>query len=1026
MAFKFSKTRGWLLLIILLWSCSLNAQTVSGIVTSEKGEALGSVVIEITISGSSEKQMSTTDEKGQFTTPALKANNKYQFNFTHVGFEPYIVSGFKVKTGDKNLLIVRMKEAASNMNEVVVVGYGSVRRKDVTGAISTIKSDKITQIAVTNVTQAMQGRVAGVMVQTDSWKPGAVAQVRVRGNRSITASNEALYVVDGIPLSDGSISDINPNDIESISVLKDASATAIYGNRGANGVILITTKRGEKGRTVVEYSGYYGVQENKPLPSLMNAAEFVEYSREAQRNSLGGAYDPKPSKDLDFKNDQLVATPYMAKNMEAAWEGGSYDPSKLKSTDWISYGLRNGNIQDHQVSVRGGNDLTKVLFSADYFNNVGVVRDQDYKRYSIRVNVDHSITKRVKVGTQMLYANSQQDAGWDDVFDGYGLKSFNPLASPYEEDGVTLALFPTNNTRTPNPITNFGKTKRLNKQDRYLGNYYAEVALPANFSFKTSLGIDYRAAQALNFNSANTAAAGGIAPSATSNSGSKKFMYTWENVLNYNKSINNEHNFGVTLLQSIQSQTTENYGIVVSDLPYDQQLYYNVGTALTINSISSRYQKWGLASFMGRMNYSYKDKYLATVSARYDGASVLAEGHKWALFPSLALAWRLKSEDFLKAVPFISDLKLRVGYGRTGNSTLEQPYRTWGSLTTVRYDFGGTSTLGFTPKDMINPSLSWETTGQYNAGIDFGIFKGRVTGSIEVYKQNTYDLLLNQNLPTASGFNQILVNIGKTSNKGLEVTLNTAIVASRTFKWNADIMFATNKQQILELYNGTQDDLSSGWFIGRPKDVYYDVSPNGIWQNTDADKAEMAKFAVNGATFKPGDIRPLDYNNDYRIDAADRHILGQKDPKWTASLGNTFQYNNFDASIFMYANVGHIVYHDLDMRFDGRYNQPKLDYWTPENPSNKYPRPLLGTAGLNYLGILNYYSGSFMRVKNISLGYNMPLSILKPASIERFRIYASVQNPFIVTNFPGTDPEGATGFNEPSVRTYMIGVNVSF
>ncbi len=445
---------------------------------------------------------------------------------------------------------------------------------------------------------------------------------------------------------------------------------------------------------MIEYNGYYGEQKNKPLPKLMNAADFVEYSREAQRNSLGGAYDPKPNRDMDFKNDQLVATPYMFRNMEAAWEGGSYDPSKLKSTDWISYGLRNGSVQDHQVSVRGGNDLTKVLFSADYYNNVGVVRDQDYKRYSIRVNADHNVTKKVKIGTQTLYANSQQNAGWDDVFDEYGLKSFNPLASPYEEDGVTLALFPTNNTRTPNPITNFGKTKRLVKQDRFLGNYYAEVSLPANFSFKTSLGLDYRAGQNLNFNSANTAVAGGIAPSATSNSGSKKFMYIWENVLNYNKSINNEHNFGVTLLQSIQSETTETYGITVSDLPYDQQLYYNVGTALTINGISSRYSKWSLASFMGRMNYSFKDKYLATVSARYDGASVFAEGHKWAIFPSLALAWRLKSEDFLKTNPVISDLKLRVGYGRTGNSLLGQPYKTWGSLQTVRYDFGGSCRIG--------------------------------------------------------------------------------------------------------------------------------------------------------------------------------------------------------------------------------------------------------------------------------------------------------------------------------------------
>lgn len=1027
MKFRFLTNKWCLCLIALVLSLSLKAQEkpqLTGIVTSEKGEALIGVGVNIVATGTTEKQTLATNEKGVFSVSGLKPGSKYQFTFSFIGFEKYVIKDFIIKAGANNSLIIRMKEAASDLNEVVVIGYGSVLKKDVTGAISTLKADKITEIAVTNVTQALQGRVAGVMAQTTSWKPGTSAQIRIRGNRSINASNEALYVVDGMPLTDGA-DQINPNDIETINVLKDASATAIYGNRGANGVILITTKKGRAGQTTVDYNGYYGVQKNQPLPELMNAAEFVEYSREAQRNSLGGAYDPKPNRDLDFKNDQLVATPYMLKNMENAWASGTYDPSKLVSTDWLSYGLRNGNMQDHQVTVRGGTDKTKILLSADYFSNVGVVKDQDYTRYSIRANVDHNIRNNIKIGTQSLFTSSQLNAGWSDVFDGYGLKSFNPIASPYAEDGKTLVLFPTNNTRTPNPVTSFGNTKRLVKQDRYIGNYYLDVSFLDGFNLRSNVGIDYRGTQNLNFSKANTAAAGGEVPSSTSNGGNKKFMYSWENILSYNKSIG-DHNFYATLVQSVQSETVESYGISVRDLPYDQQLYYNVGSALTISGISSGYLRSTLASFMGRLNYNYKNKYLATVSTRYDGSSVLAEGHKWVAFPSVALAWRVKGEDFLKDVKGITDLKLRLGWGKTGNTFGVPPYITWGSLATVRYVYGETSKLGFTPAEMINPELGWETTGQYNIGLDFSFLRGRISGSIEAYKQNTSDLLLNQQLPTVSGFDKILVNIGKTLNKGFEVSINTVNVSKRDFKWSTDWIFATNKQQILELYNGKNDDLAAGWFIGQPIKVAYDISPNGIWQDTEADKAEMAKFAANGATYKPGDIRPLDLNKDYKIDAADRHIFGQADPKWTASLGNNIQYGNFDASVFLYANVGQTVYHNLDMRFDGRYNQPKLDYWTPENPSKTYPRPFLGSAGLNYLSILNYYDGSFLRLKNISLGYTIPTAIIQRAHLQKFRIYGSVQNPFVFTNFPGTDPEGATGFNEPSLTTYLLGVNVSF
>ncbi|NML20808.1 TonB-dependent receptor [Pseudoflavitalea sp. G-6-1-2] len=1015
-----------MLVLLLAGAVSVNAQQkaqLNGIVTTESGDPLSSVSISVILVNSKDTQSLSSNDKGLFSVTNLQPGSKYHFSFSHVGFQVQTVKNFEIRVGVNNSIIIRMKEQPAGLNEIVVIGYGSVKKKDLTGALSSVKGSKANEVAAGDVTNVLQGRAAGVLVQTQSWKPGSNAQVRIRGYRSINGDNEPLYVVDGVPMVDA-ISMVSPNDIESFEILKDASATAIYGNRGSNGVILITTKKGKKGRSIVEYNGYYGIQKNQPLPELMSAAEFVEYSREAQRNALGGTYDGKPNKELDFKNEQLVATPYMQENMKRAWASGTYDPSQLTTTDWLDYGLRQGTIQDHQLSVRGGSDQTRFLLSANYFGNTGVVRDQDYQRYSVRLNAEHDIRKNIRIGTQMSYANSALNAGWSDVFDGYGLKSFNPLASPYNADG-TLAMFPTNNTRTPNPVTNFGKTKRLRKQDRMLGNFFLEVDLLKDLRFRSNLALDYRASQYFDFNSENTAVAGGQAPSSAVNASERKFMYTLENILSYTGNIGEDHSLYATVVQSIQSEKIESNKIDVKELPYDGQLYYNVGSALTINGVNSNLSEWALASYMGRINYGYKGKYLATVSARWDGSSRLAAGRQWVIFPSVALAWRLKNEPFLQNSKLISDLKLRLGWGRTGNSGIA-PYKTWGRLNTIRYAFGDASALGYTPVEMINPNLTWETTDAYNAGVDLSLVDGRISGSIEAYVQNTFDLLLDRQLPTVSGFGSILSNVGKTRNKGIELTLNTVNVRQRNFEWRSDWIFSLNKQEIVELYNGKKDDVGAGWFIGKPINVYYDLGFNGIWQNTDADKAAMAKFNTNGSTFKPGDIRPVDRNGDFKIDANDRYIIGQRDPKWTASWANNFRYKDFDLSVFLVGMFGQTVNHDMDMRFDGRYNQPKLDYWTPANASSKYPRPLLGTAGLNYVSTLNYYSGSFVRVKNISLGYTLPAKLAKRAFLEKCRIYASVQNPFLITKFPGTDPEGATGFDEPSVVTGLIGVNISF
>ncbi len=1010
-------------LVIAVSGWSQNVSKVEGIVSNESGEPLKAVSIQYGVSTSKELLSSISDENGKFALNDLMVGQKYRFDFSYVGYENYSLTSFIIQKGESNKLIIRLKQASQGLDEVIVVGFGRQKKKDVTGAVSSVKGERLIEVPSPDISNALQGRVAGVVVQTQSWRPGSTTQIRIRGNRSINAMNEPLYVVDGIPTTDA-IEQISPNDIESVEILKDASATAIYGNRGANGVVIITTKKGKKGKTLVDFNSYYGIQKNKELPLLMNAAEFVEYSREAQRNIAGGTYDSKPNRDQDFKNEQLVATPFMFQNMERAWESGTYDPSKLLSTDWVDYGLKTGAIQDYNVNVRGGSEATKFLLSTDYFQNTGVVRDQDYKRFSVRINAEHHISKGVKIGTNSVYTSSTQNAGWNDVFDVYGLKSFNPLASPFDEDG-NLELFPTNNTRTPNPITNFGNTKRIRNLDRYLGNFYLDANLLPGLNFRSNFGIDLRVNQNFDFNSENTAIAGGIAPSSAANNTAKKFMYTWENILSYTKTIHEDHNIFATLVQSIQEEKIESNGISVTDLPYDELLNNNLGSALIINGVSSGLVDWNLSSFLGRVNYGYKNKYLVTLSARYDGSSRLAEGEKWVLFPSVAFAWRLKDEGFLKDTKNLSELKLRLSYGKTGNTSID-PYKTWGRVGTNRYVFGESTILGFTPIEMLNPQLTWETTDQFNAGVDVGFLNNRISASLDFYLQNTSNLLLARQLPTVSGFSNLLSNIGKTQNKGFELTLNTVNVSNRNFSWRTDLLFNANKQKIVELYNGKVDDVGALWFIGKPVNLYYNLGFNGIWQNTQDDLQEIAKFNANGSNFRPGDIRPLDKNGDFRIDANDRYIIGQVDPKWTIGFANNFTYKNFDASIFMNGMFGHTLNHDLDLRFDGRYNQPKMNFWTPANPSKEAPRPLLGAASVNYLSTMNYYSGDFVRVKNILVGYTLPKGAFHNLSIDRLRIYASVQNPFLFTKFPGTDPEGATGFDDPSVVTYTFGLNLSF
>ena len=1000
---------------------------ITGTVVDETGFPVigANVVVKGTTNGT------ITDIDGNFS---LNAASGQQLTITYIGYLP-----MEVQVTDAERIDVLLREDALGLDEVVVVGYGTVKKRDLTGAVASVSADKITAVPTTTASEALQGRIPGVVVSNSNWSPGSTPSVMIRGKRSITASNDPLYVIDGVPVT-GGIGEISPADIESMEVLKDASATAIYGARGANGVILITTKQGKSGKTQVDYNGYVGAQTILNELELWNGPDYAEYTREAYRNTTNSAIrynSDVPSREEDMISPGFTRDKTIMESVMMGWgDNGIYDPSRVRTTRYMDNVTRTGIVTDHQLSIRGGVERTNFLASATYNKNEGIFKDEDYERYSIRLNLNHEINNYVKIGAQTQYSRSVQNRGAG-LAGGWRL---SPLAMLWDEEGEIIPLPGSYNVYNTMMDLEPGAVDRPLKTSRYLGSYYLDIKLPIDgMNFRSNLGIDSRTVQDYEFRSARTSNRG-MGTSFAKNATGKYTMFTLENLLFYNKTFNDKHTLGVTLLQSIQEDMSETNDIRVENLPSDILRYYDVGSGLITNTLASKMVKWNMASFMGRVNYNYLGRYLLTVSARYDGSSRLADGHKWVLFPSAALAWRINEEEFLEKADWLDNLKLRIGFGKTGNSAVD-PYQTKGNLSIVRYPFdnGSTPTIGFAPNVMANKLLTWETTDQWNLGIDFGVLRGRINGTVELYLQNTHDLLLKRQLPVVSGFPEVLSNVGKTRNKGIEISLNTVNIDTKEFQWTTDLTFASNKEEIVELYNGKNDDIGSNWFITHPVNVHYNYKKIGIWQNTAEDLAEIAKFAANGTDFSPGDIKLQDLNGDYKITDEDKQILGNPRPKLIASMANTFNYKGFDLSVFLYASFGAMLYNDIyAVEHPGRNGGVKVDYWTPNNPTNAYPRPSVDEERPVYVSTTYYEKADFLRVKTLTLGYTFPKDITKKFLTEKLRVYLTAQNPFIFTNYTGIDPEAAkvndagnpqtdgSGFGTPSVSSWIFGVNFTF
>ncbi|AGA79343.1 SusC/RagA family TonB-linked outer membrane protein [Echinicola vietnamensis] len=994
------------LVFLLFLSGPILAQNVqvTGTITDENGMPIpgAAVLIKGTSNGTA------ADIDGKYTISA-SADQTLQFSF--IGYKTT-----EVLVGNQTTIDVALTPDVSDLEEVVVVGYGSVKKSQLTGAISSVSSKEITDQPITDARQALQGRSSGVDVTSPGSKPGAAPQVRIRGRRSFNASNEPLYVVDGIPIA-GGINDINPNDITSMEILKDASATAIYGSRGANGVVLVTTKRGTTGKTVVSLDSYYGFNESLGTIEVFNGPEFAEYKRESRRAT--GNYPEGPATQ---EADEALFEPVELEGIAAG-----------RTTDYVGALTRTGAIQSHQLSVSGGSEKTQFFVSGGFFQDKGVVINQDYTRYNFRANVDHKINDKIRFGTSTLVSYSERNG--ENFNPIGGAMQENPLGKPYDEDG-NLIFLPTSDGLRTNPLAEIvpGAIIDLTKRYRIFNSIYAEWKIIDGLTYRVNFGPDITIDRNGRFTGSQTNSRRGGDPIGSVNE-DFRFNYTLENIITYDRTFGEDHTFKFTGLQSIQKDNLEETFLSVQGIPAESQSYNRLGDASQITGANTNLTQWTLLSFMGRLNYNFKGKYLITGTLRADGSSKFGENNKFSYFPSVAVGWNISDEPFFKASETFDQLKLRVSYGSIGNQAID-PYQTQPLLGRSTYAYENSPAFGYGPNTIGNPDLRWETSTTLNTGLDFSLIAGRISGSLEYYVTTTKDLLAPQPLPNSIGFGGYTTNVGKTQNRGVELTINSVNIDNSNFTWTTDFIFNRNREEILELPNG--DDISAGRFVGEALTVFYDYKKIGIWQTDQADIAESYEDNV-------GEIRIEDINNDGQINADDRQILGSAVPDFVLGMTNRFSYKNIDLSFFIYGRFGSMIrsrFHDQFNGLYGRYNNLAVDYWTPNNPTNEFPRPNQNQESPKYASSMSYFDGTFIKVRNINVGYNFPDKIAGKIGMSSLRLYSSIQQPFIFaeyrTKHKGIDPEvyldgdqgaGAGEVNaniSPAVTSFTFGINAKF
>jgi TonB-linked SusC/RagA family outer membrane protein len=999
-----------LVMLVAVLKISLHSEaqtkTITGTVTSEDDfSALPgvSIIVKGTNRGTS------TDSLGKFS---ISASTGELLVFSFLGFKS---RELPVSSAHMEVTLTNSEQ---RMEDVVVVGYGTQRKGDITGAISSIKEQALKEVPVTGPSQMLQGRAAGVYVLNNGNKPGAEFSVQIRGKRSFNAGNDPLYVIDGVPIS-GGLNDINPGDIQSMEILKDASATAIYGSRGANGVIIITTKKGKPGRTSVNYDAYYALSRIMKYADLMNGAQFAEYKRESRRAVI----DPVTKKPLYDDADPLADTKLFETVELESIASGTY-------TDYQRLMINDGHNQNHELSINGGTATTKFNIALGYFEDEGIIAGQDFKRFSARFNIDQRIGKIFSIGMSTLSSYSErngEDVNPYGASADFGALTENPLGKAYDADGK-LIFRPTGDGLRSNPLSELIPGAVINKTKRFrlLSNIYGDVDIAEGLKFRTSFAPDISQSHKGDFRGRFTNVRLGGDPAASS-SENLVIAYTWENIINYKRKLGAKSNFDFTGLYSVQTRQAEGSNVSVSGLPVESLEYYNFGASSVINGVGSSFEKWSILSYMARINYSYDNRFLLTLTGRADGSSKFSADNRWGYFPSAALGWNIINESFMSDQRIFNNLKLRLSYGETGNEGI-LPYQTNGLLSRTQYDLDGTSAFGYRPSTIPNKELRWESTATVNAGVDFSILNNRINGSLEVYQSTTTDLLLPKLLPISGGFSSVLTNIGSKRNRGIEFSISSLNIVSKTgngFEWSTDLNLFSNKEEILELSQGKVDDIGNLLFIGQPATVYFDYEKTGIWQLGKETEAKQYGSIV-------GAIKVNDRNNNGKIDPDDRTILGTDVPELTGGITNRFSYRGFDLSILIFGRTGNMIrspFHGSFRYLSGRVNHYNISYWTKDNPTNEYPQPNANQESPIYGSTLSYMDGSFLKVRNINLGFNFPPATAQKIRAQSLRVYVSVQNAFVFSKYTseynGIDPEFPTT-STPPIRLFLLGINAKF
>lgn len=1009
------------LLAAFLFSLEAGAQSVkvTGIVTDALGPIPGANIKEEgTTNGT------VTDVNGKYS---IHVPSKSTLVFSCIGYAEQ-----KIQVGTKTVLNVNLTEESKMLDELIVVGYGVQRKSDVATSVASIKADEMKTSPVGNVADMLRGRAAGVNVTATSGRPGSTPSITIRGSRSISADNSPLYIIDGSPSSATEFSTLSADDIESVEILKDAASQAIYGARASDGVILVTTKRGKAGKVEVSYNGYLGIQSLWRNFDFYSPEEYMQLRREAKAHDKG----------LIDARDMSVAEALEDNIMQQAWASGQF-------IDWEKEMFKNAIYHNHDVSVRGGTEKIKLAGGVNFYNQNGmVITGSGYQKFSLRFNIDFEIAKWLSLGVNSSYAMTKQDYE-DGNFNEFITRT--PLAQIYDESGEYSKYI--NSEGHYNPLYRAEHYGRQVSRDNYRLNIFMDVKPFKGFNYRLNTSIYNQTSEDGEYKDSKYP--GGGATASLDESRNQNWLI--ENILTYKVPIKNKkHQLTLTAVQSIDHNGSKSIGYSVDNLPVDKDWNF-ISQGEFIGKPRREYNENNLVSVMARAQYSLLDRYLFNAAVRRDGSSRFGKENKWGTFPSVALAWRINQEHFLRNVTWIDNLKLRVSYGIVGNQNGIGNYTTLGLANNEGYEFGDYFQMGYLPgNELSNPNLKWEQSATTNIGLDFSVFNGRLNGTLEYYNTNTKDLLVKRALNASLGYTNMLDNLGKTKSSGIDLSLTGDVIRLKEFTWTLGTNFSKYKNEIVRIDDTSDENgnpasqVGQGWIIGQPINIYYDYLVDGIFQYDDFDITRdgtgkiiytqknvydssndgIADSPIDyGGAVEPGMVKVRDTNGDGKITADDRKPI-QKDPDFTLSLSSTWRWKGIDLYMDWYGvsgrNMRNSYLYDANSggSLSGKLNGVKVDYWTPFNPSNQFPRPSY-SASAPYQSALAIQDASYIRLRTLQLGYTFPAKLLRNTPLSKLRVYATATNLLTFTELKSYGPELSPG-SYPEPRQYVFGVNVSF